>query len=44
MTAEISGFSLYRRNTVSDDTDVISSGRLFHSLVRSAEANDRSPM
>jgi len=32
----------FRRNTVSDEADAMSSGRLFHSF-GPAEANDRSP-
>ena len=32
----------FRRNTVNDEADVMSSGRLFHSFAP-AEANDRSP-
>ena len=42
MTAEIKCVFGFRRNTVDDEADVMSSGRLLHSF-GSAEANDRSP-
>jgi len=43
MTAEINVFFSLRRNNVSDEADVMSSGRLFHSF-GPAEANERSPI
>ena len=42
MTAKINVFSVFVETTVSDEADVMSSGRLFQSFAP-AEANDRLP-